>query len=192
MLNIIISGAPGCGKGTQSTLIIDKYRLKHFSTGDLLRKEIEARTALGLQAQDYISKGNLVPDDMIINIITHAINNLEPCCCGIIFDGFPRTVAQAEALESLMDSLNNPIDFLIDLQVPERELISRLLIRGETSGRSDDNLETIMKRLEVYKTKTTPVFDYYKKLGKYVAVEGTGSIDAIFGRISEALDKKKT
>lgn len=192
MLNIIISGAPGCGKGTQSALIIEKYKLKHFSTGDLLRNEIQSKTELGLQAQEYISKGNLVPDDMIISIITHAINNLEPCCCGIIFDGFPRTVAQAVALESLMNSLNNPIDYLIDLQVPERELISRLLIRGETSGRSDDNLETIMKRLEVYKTKTKPVFDYYQKLHKYMAVEGVGSIDAIFGRISEVLDKKKT
>jgi adenylate kinase len=192
MLNIIISGAPGCGKGTQSALIIDKYKLKHFSTGDLLRNEIEAKTALGLKAQEYISKGNLVPDEMIISIITHAINNLEPCCCGIIFDGFPRTVAQAEALENLMNSLNNPIDYLIDLQVPERELISRLLIRGETSGRSDDNLETIMKRLEVYKTKTTPVFDFYNKLGKYLAIEGVGSIDAIFARISEVLDRKKT
>ncbi len=190
MLNIIISGAPGCGKGTQSALIIDNYKLKHFSTGDLLRNEIESKTKLGLQAQNYIRKGNLVPDDMIISIITHAINNLEPCCCGILFDGFPRTVAQAKALESLMNSLNNPIDYLIDLQVPERELISRLLIRGETSGRSDDNLETIMKRLEVYKTKTTPVFDYYKKLGKYIAVDGVGSIDAIFSRISEVLDKK--
>lgn len=192
MLNIIISGAPGCGKGTQSALIIEKYKLKHFSTGDLLRNEIQSKTELGLKAQEYISKGNLVPDDMIISIITHAINNLEPCCCGIIFDGFPRTVAQAVALESLMNSLNNPIDYLIDLQVPERELISRLLIRGETSGRSDDNLETIMKRLEVYKTKTKPVFDYYQKLHKYMAVEGVGSIDAIFGRISEVLDKKKT
>jgi len=192
MLNIIISGAPGCGKGTQSALIIDKYRLKHFSTGDLLRNEIGAGTELGIKAMQYISKGNLVPDEMIISIITYAIKNLEPCCCGIIFDGFPRTVAQAEALENLMNSLNNPIDYLVDLRVPQRELINRLLIRGETSGRSDDNLETIMKRLDVYKTKTTPVFDFYKKLGKYVAVDGTGMIDAIFNRISAELDKKKT
>lgn len=188
---MIISGAPGCGKGTQSSLIIEKYRLKHFSTGDLLRHEISQQSALGIEANSYISKGNLVPDEMIINIITHAIERLDVGCCGIIFDGFPRTLAQAEALEALMNRLNNPVSVLIDLYVPDNELIKRLLIRGETSGRSDDNLETILKRLEVYKSKTAPVNDFYQKLGKYEHVLGTGSIEDIFGRISLILDQKK-
>ena len=191
MLNMIISGAPGCGKGTQSALIIEKYRLKHFSTGELLRQEIAKKTALGIEANSFIAKGNLVPDKMIISIITQALETLDIGCCGIIFDGFPRTLAQAQALENLMNSLNNPVTVLIDLYVPDKELIKRLLIRGETSGRCDDNLETILKRLEVYNSKTAPVNEFYQKLGKYERVLGTGSIEEIFVRICSVLDKKK-
>lgn len=188
MLNVIISGAPGSGKGTQSALIIETYQLKHFSTGDLLRSEIEAKTALGAEAATYISQGNLVPDEMIINIITGAVNSLPADCKGIIFDGFPRTVEQAAALEKLMNGMNKPITVSVDLQVPQEELMTRLVTRGETSGRSDDNPETIAKRLQVYESKTAPVNDFYQQLGKYRPVNGLGSIDDIFGRIKAVLD----
>lgn len=187
MLNVIIFGAPGCGKGTQSTLIIEKYELKHFSTGELLRKEIQEQTELGIEADKYISKGNLIPDDMIIEVITKAVQGLNPNCKGIIFDGYPRTIKQAEALEKLMNGLNKPTSVLIDLQVPNRELISRLLTRGKTSGRSDDNLETIKKRLDVYKTKTTPVHDFYESLNKYAPINGMGTVEEVFGRIEACL-----
>ena len=187
MLNVIIFGAPGCGKGTQSALIIDKFGLKHFSTGDLLRKEIEEKTELGIEAEKYISKGNLVPDEMIIDIINHAVGKLDENCKGIIFDGYPRTVKQAESLEKLMNSLGKPTTVLLDLQVPERELISRLLTRGKTSGRSDDNLETIKQRLDVYASKTTPVNEYYQSLKKYHAIDGLGTVEEVFARIVQRI-----
>ena len=188
MLNIIICGAPGCGKGTQSDLIVDKYSLKHLSTGDLLRKEIENKTVLGIEADSYISKGNLVPDNMIIKILVDKIDKQDKESNGIILDGFPRTVAHAVALEELLNNLNKKSTVLIDIQVDNKELISRLLKRGETSGRSDDNLETIKKRLEIYQQKTTPVSDYYKKLNKYVAIDGMGEINEIFDRITTVID----
>lgn len=190
MLNIIICGAPGCGKGTQSQLIVEKYQLKHFSTGELLRKEIESKSDVGKEAEAFISKGNLVPDQMIIDILRQAFEGLSSDSKGIFLDGFPRTVAQAEALEEMMKISGKETTLLLDLQVETRELINRLLIRGKTSGRSDDNLETIKKRLEVYEQKTAPVSDYYRNLGKYVTVNGMGEIDEIFGRISEVLDAK--
>lgn len=187
MLNVIIFGAPGCGKGTQSELIIEQYGLKHFSTGELLRAEIEEKTGLGIEAEKYISKGNLVPDEMIIDIITHAIQKAGTDCKGIIFDGYPRTVKQAEELEKLMNGLQMPTSVLIDLQVPHRELINRLLSRGKTSGRSDDNLETIEKRLDVYEIKTAPVIEFYKSLKKYVAIDGLGTVEEVFKRIEAVL-----
>ncbi|MDD4490236.1 MAG: adenylate kinase [Paludibacter sp.] len=189
MLNIIIFGAPGCGKGTQSKLIIKKFGLKHFSTGELLRKEIEEKTELGVEADKYISKGNLVPDEMIINVIINAIQKLDANCKGIIFDGYPRTVKQAEELEKLMYKLGKSTTILIDLKVPKRELINRLLIRGKTSGRSDDNLETIKKRLDVYETKTTPVNEFYQSLNKYAAIDGLGTVEEVFGRIEAKLNE---
>ena len=191
MLNIIICGAPGCGKGTQSQLIVDKYKLKHFSTGDLLRKEIESKSELGKEAESYISKGNLVPDQMIIDIIKKGLENIPADAAGIILDGFPRTVEQAQALEDMMSESGKETTVLLDLQVENRELINRLLIRGETSGRCDDNLETIKKRLQVYEQKTAPVSDFYRNIGKYTPVNGMGSIAEIFDRISEVLDAKK-
>jgi adenylate kinase len=191
MLNIIICGAPGCGKGTQSDLIVEKYTLKHLSTGDLLRKEIAEKSELGVEAESFISKGNLVPDKMILDILSKAITEQTKDSNGIILDGFPRNVAQAEALEALMTKLKKEITILIDLHVDNQELIDRLLKRGETSGRSDDNMETIKKRLEVYECKTAPVSDFYKKKNKYASVNGMGTIDDIFGRISNVIDSKR-
>lgn len=191
MLNIIICGAPGSGKGTQSALIKDKYNLLHLSTGDLLRAEIAAKSDLGRVAENYIANGQLVPDSMIIDILDKAISEREAATRynGLILDGFPRTVPQAEALEDLLKKHGKELSVLLDLAVDEAELIDRLVKRGQTSGRSDDNLETIKKRLDVYHEKTEPVNDYYKKQGKYVAIPGMGSIDEIFGRICEAIEK---
>ena len=189
MLNLIICGAPGSGKGTQSDLIIKKYNLQHFSTGDILRKEIAEETELGKYAHEFIANGQLVPDGVIIDMIAGKIDKLNKSeISGMIFDGFPRTVAQAVALEELFEKRGLKTDVLVDLVVDEQELIDRLLLRGQTSGRTDDNLETIRKRLEVYHSQTNPVTEYSKKLGKYVAVYGMGSINEIFGRIADAID----
>ena len=190
MLNIIICGAPGCGKGTQSDLIVKKYDLKHLSTGDLLRKEIAEKSELGQVADSYISKGQLVPDEMIIDILSKNIEAFGNDINGIILDGFPRTLAQAEALEVMMSKNGKRISTLLDLNVEKSELIDRLLKRGQTSGRSDDNLETITKRLEVYETQTAPVSNFYKNLNKYDAIHGMGTIEEIFGRIESVLDSK--
>ena len=190
MLNIIICGAPGCGKGTQSDLIVKKYDLKHLSTGDLLRKEIAEKSELGQIADSYISKGQLVPDDMIIDILSKNIEAFGNDINGIILDGFPRTLAQAEALEVMMSKNGKKIDTLLDLNVEINELIDRLLKRGQTSGRSDDNLETITKRLVVYETQTAPVSNFYKNLNKYDAIYGMGTRDEIFERIESVLDSK--
>lgn len=191
MKNIIICGAPGSGKGTQSELIIKKFNLTHFSTGDLLRREIAEDTELGISANKFISAGQLVPDEMIIGVIAHKLDKLDKNKVrGVILDGFPRTVAQAEALDTMLEERGEQTDILIDLDVKEEELINRLLERGKTLGRSDDNLETIQKRLTVYQNQTKPVSEYYKNKDKYVSVHGMGSIDEIFERISDVLNKK--
>ncbi|MFW9596862.1 MAG: adenylate kinase [Paludibacter sp.] len=191
MLNIILCGAPGCGKGTQSALLVEKYGLKHLSTGDLLRAEMQSGSEVGNKASEFISQGNLVPDAMIIEILLKAVDAESKDAAGFILDGFPRTVEQAIALEKAFEERNNKISFLIDVQVETEELITRLLKRGETSGRSDDNLETIKKRLEIYEEKTAPVNDFYKGLNKYYAINGIGQIEEIFGRISEVIDSTK-
>ena len=189
MLNLIIFGAPGSGKGTQSTLIKDKYNLLHLSTGDLLRAEIAEKTELGILADSYISKGQLVPDKMIISILDKALHEKEKngSYSGFILDGFPRTIAQAEALEEILEKRGKEITLLIDLNVDETELVTRILKRGETSGRADDNPETIKSRLAVYHEKTHPLIDFYKNKGKHRAVHGMGTLEEIFKRICEVI-----
>ena len=191
MINIILCGAPGCGKGTQSKLIVDKYKLMHLSTGDLLRNEIKSNSDLGKIVESYICNGNFVPDDMIIDILEKTIDNMPKNSEGIILDGFPRTVNQAETLEIMLKNRNTDTDILIDIIVDEDELINRLIARGLTSGRADDNLEIIKKRLEVYHEKTEPVSNFYKNLNKYASIDGMGTIDDIFKRISAVLDNIK-
>jgi adenylate kinase len=187
MLNVILFGAPGSGKGTQSLKVAKEFDLVHISTGDVLRKEIADGTELGKLAKDYINKGQLVPDGLIVDMLANVLDTRKGSK-GVIFDGFPRTLPQAENLEKILEQRGTAVSVLIDLQVEESELVSRLLERGKLSGRSDDNLETIHSRLAVYHKQTAPLTDYYKKTGKYVAIQGTGTIDEIFTRIRKVLD----
>ncbi len=189
MLNIVIFGAPGSGKGTQSDKIIEHYKLFHISTGDVLRDNIRRGTELGKTAKGYIDQGQLVPDELIIDILAQVLDeNKENAREGVIFDGFPRTIPQAEALEQLLADRGTKIDAVVGLEVPEEELIKRILLRGQMSGRADDNEETARKRLEVYHNQTSPLKAYYEQQGKYRAINGLGCIDGIFESISETLD----
>jgi len=190
MLNIILFGPPGSGKGTQSDLIVEKYKLKHLSTGDILRDEIKKESELGKIAETYITQGNLVPDKMIIDILLNKIDNDQNDYNGIILDGFPRTLVQAEALEEILNKHNKKISVLIEINIDDEALIERVLTRGKTSGRADDNIETMKKRLNIYKTQSTPACEFYKKLNKYAAIDGLGTIDEVFGRISTIIDSK--
>lgn len=188
MLNIVLFGPPGAGKGTQSENIITKYHLVHLSTGDLLRAERKAGTPLGVQATQYIEKGELVPDSVVIGMIENKLRE-NPEAKGFIFDGFPRTVVQAQALDQLLSTLNTSISGMIALEVPEDELVKRLLLRGKDSGRADDQDETIIRnRIVVYNRETLPVADFYKSQGKLHSIPGLGSIDQIFGDICSAID----
>lgn len=192
LINVIICGAPGSGKGTQSDLIIQKYNLMHLSSGDLLRKEIAEGTELGKEAEKVISDGQLVRDELIIKLIEKRIDSLNSeKYKGIILDGFPRTLEQAEALEQIFVKRGTSTDVMICLQVDEDELISRLLNRGKTSGRSDDNLEVIKNRLTVYEKQTKPIVEFYKNIGKHTEIYGIGTVDEIFERISKVIDKAK-
>lgn len=189
MLNIVIFGAPGSGKGTQSDKLIEHYKLFHISTGDVLRDNIRRGTDLGKTAKGYIDQGQLVPDELIIDILAQVLDeNKEQATQGVIFDGFPRTIPQAEALERLLADRGTKIDAVVGLEVPEDELIKRILLRGQMSGRADDNEETARKRLEVYHNQTSPLKAYYEEQGKYRAINGLGSIDGIFELIKDALD----
>jgi len=187
MLNIVLFGPPGSGKGTQSEKIISKYGLIHLSTGDLLRAELAAETELGKKAKTIMEKGELVPDDIIIGMIRKRITG-QADTNGFIFDGFPRTVAQAEALDGLMSENGMQINIMLGLEVERQELIDRLLKRGKDQGRSDDKLETIENRIKVYEDQTSPVMGYYQGQGKYRGVEGMGSVEDIFDRLAGIID----
>lgn len=191
MLNIVLFGPPGAGKGTQSERIIDKYDLVHISTGDLFRKHIGEGTDLGRLAQEYIDYGNLVPDELVIKMVEVKIKS-HPGANGFIFDGFPRTVAQAKALDKMLTRRNMDIRLMIALEVEDNELRSRLRLRGKTSGRTDDqNDEKINTRIEVYKRETLPVAEYYQKQSKYSGIYGVGRVDDIFNNICMAIDLVK-
>ena len=187
MLNIILCGAPGSGKGTQSDLIVQKYGLQRLSTGDALRAEIKSGSELGKEIGELIAGGNLVPDHKMIHLIARYLDNLPADCKGVIFDGFPRTVAQAEALELLLERRQMKA-VLLDLFVEEDEVIKRLLNRGKTSGRADDNYETIKKRLQVYQTETKPVCTYYLHRHNYFAINGNYSMEDTFSQIDHILN----
>ncbi len=191
MLNIVIFGPPGSGKGTQSENLIKKYKLEHISTGDLLRHEIQTNTQLGVLAKQHMDKGELVPDEVIIGMIDRFIDKNVEKVKGVIFDGFPRTVAQAKALKDLLNDYKTDVSVMLNLEVPDDELLVRLIERGKTSGRSDDNEETIKKRIEVYNSQTRPVIDFYQKDGKLANIKGVGAIDAIFADICAAVDAVK-
>ena len=189
MLNIVIFGAPGSGKGTQSENLIAHYELFHISTGDVLRDHMRRGTELGMTAKEYINQGQLIPDDLMIDILAQVIDdNKELAQNGVIFDGFPRTIPQAEALETLLNDRGTRVSAVVGLEVPEEELIDRLVKRGQMSGRSDDNEETIKKRLDVYHNQTSPLQEFYKEKGLYHAIKGIGTIDGIFEDIKAAID----
>ena len=190
MFNLILFGPPGSGKGTQSEKLIVRYGLKHLSTGDLLRSEISRQTSLGLAAKSFMDKGQLVPDEVVIGMISSALDE-NPEAKGFLFDGFPRTSAQAEALDKLLELKQTSIAVMLALDVSEEELVTRLLKRGETSGRSDDNNEQVIRaRITEYRDKTEAVADYYRQFDKVVMVKGEGSVEDIFNGLSSEIDKK--
>ena len=188
MLNIVIFGAPGSGKGTQSERIVEKYGINHISTGDVLRAEIKNGTELGKTAKGYIDQGQLIPDELMIDILASVFDSFKDSK-GVIFDGFPRTIAQAEALKKMLAERGQDVSVMVDLEVPEDELMVRLIKRGKDSGRADDNEETIKKRLHVYHSQTSPLIDWYKNEKKYQHINGLGTMDGIFADICEAGDK---
>lgn len=188
MLNLVLFGPPGAGKGTQSQKLIDKYKLIHLSTGDILRSEITNGTQLGLEAKKIMDRGMLVPDDVVIGMISNKLDSNKNAP-GFIFDGFPRTVTQAKALDGLLKTKNSEISCMIALDVANTELENRLLLRGMDSGRPDDaNIDVITKRIDEYNSKTTPVANYYKKQDKFCSVNGIGSIDTIFSSICHVIN----
>lgn len=188
MLNIVLFGPPGAGKGTQAEFLIKSYELIHLSTGDILRNEIASGTKLGQRAQCFIDKGQLVPDEVVIGMIQNIIT-LNADSKGFVFDGFPRTVDQAIALDKLLQELGTPISVMLSLDVKQQELVERLLSRGKISGRTDDQDSSIIEtRIRVYNEKTAPVIDYYKNQGKFNAINGMGSIEEIAGRLKNVID----
>jgi adenylate kinase len=187
MINIVLFGPPGAGKGTQSEKMIEAFNLVHLATGDMLRQEIADGSELGRKAKELIDEGKLVPDEVVIGMIEQRLK-AHPNASGFIFDGFPRTEAQAESLDQLAQQQNTEIDAMVALQVPEEELVKRLLERGKSSGRSDDSDETVIRnRIQEYEDKTATLADYYDKQGKYYPIEGVGSVDEIFERISQVV-----
>ena len=189
MLNIVMFGAPGSGKGTQSEVLIKTYGLFHISTVDVLRDHIKRGTALGKTAQEYINQGQLIPDELMVNILASVMDdNKEVAAKGVIFDGFPRTIPQAEALEEMLQQRGTKVSAVIGLDVPEEILIGRLLNRGKESGRSDDNLETITSRLEVYNNQTAPLKAFYAQKGLLHMVQGTGGAEVVFERVRKVIE----
>jgi adenylate kinase len=187
MKNIVIFGAPGSGKGTQSDKMIEKYGLNHISTGDVLRSEIKKGSELGKTAASYIDNGQLIPDDLMVSILAKVYDAFGDHK-GVIFDGFPRTIPQAEALKVMLAERGDKVAAMLELDVPEEELMKRLLLRGQQSGRADDNEETIKKRLVVYHSQTQPLIEWYKKEGLHHHINGLGELDRIFADICKEID----
>ena len=187
MLNIVIFGAPGSGKGTQSERIVEKYGINHISTGDVLRAEIKNGTELGKTAKGYIDQGQLIPDELMVDILASVFDSFKDSK-GVIFDGFPRTIPQAEALKVMLKERGQDISVMLDLDVPEEELMTRLIKRGQESGRADDNEETIKKRLVVYNTQTSPLKEYYKGEGKYQHINGLRTMEGNLEDICKQVD----
>ncbi len=188
MKNIVIFGAPGSGKGTQSEKMIEKYGFGHISTGDVLRSEIKNGTELGKTAKSYIDQGQLIPDELMIDILASVYDGFGKEHEGVIFDGFPRTIPQAEALKKMLADRGHKVAAMIELDVPEDELMKRLLLRGQLSGRSDDNEATIKKRLDVYHNQTAPLIAWYEKEGIHNHIDGLGELDRIFGDICKVIE----
>lgn len=188
MKNIVIFGAPGSGKGTQSEKMIEKYGLGHISTGDVLRDQIKRGTELGKTAKGYIDNGQLIPDDLMVSILADVYDSFGKEHKGVIFDGFPRTIPQAQALKDMLAKRGHKVAAMIELDVPEDELMKRLIKRGQESGRSDDNEETIKKRLAVYHNQTSPLIEWYEKEGIHHHINGLGELDRIFGDICAVID----
>lgn len=188
MKNIVIFGAPGSGKGTQSDKLIEKYGLEHISTGDVLRSEIKRETELGRTARQYIDQGQLIPDELMISILAGVYDGFGRGHKGVIFDGFPRTIPQAEALKVMLAERGDKVAAMIELDVPEDELMKRLLLRGQQSGRADDNEDTIKKRLVVYHQQTQPLIDWYSREGLHHHINGLGELDRIFADICAVVD----
>lgn len=191
MLNLVIFGAPGSGKGTQSERLIDEYGLHHISTGELLRRHIAEGTELGKIANQYISQGHLIPDDLMIKVLEDVLDsNPELTAKGVIFDGFPRTIEQAKSLNDMLDKRGTKVHAVVGLEVNEDDLIKRMLQRGKESGRADDNIDTIRERLNVYHNQTSPLRDFYINEGKYHTIDGNGNVDHVFGSIRKSLNEK--
>ncbi|HWR33169.1 MAG TPA: adenylate kinase [Chitinophagaceae bacterium] len=190
MFNLILFGPPGSGKGTQADKLVSRYGLVHLSTGNLLRDEISRKTTLGMEAKNFIDKGRLVPDEVVIGMVSSYFDKHKDSK-GFLFDGFPRTVAQAIALDELLELKKTSIESVLALEVSEKELVQRLLNRGKTSGRSDDTDEAVIKkRFAVYNDETTPVAEHYKKAGKFKKIKGEGTVDAIFDSLCQAINNK--
>ncbi|MBD5329015.1 MAG: adenylate kinase [Bacteroides sp.] len=189
MLNVVLFGAPGSGKGTQSAKLIDEFGLYHISTGEVLRDHIRRGTELGRIADSYISKGQLIPDDLMIRILDDVLEKEAADKKGVVFDGFPRTIPQAEALKELLLKRGTDLHAVVGLEVPEEELVERMLNRGKETGRADDNIETIKNRLQVYHNQTHPLREYYTNEGKYLGINGSGSVDDIYNNIANGIEK---
>lgn len=187
MINIVLFGAPGCGKGTQAQRLKERYGIDHVSTGEVIRDEIRRGTELGRSMEEYIREGKLAPDEIVIGMIEHYVTE-HMNACGCIFDGFPRTTVQAEEFDKILAKHGLQVDIMVDIHVPEEELVRRILLRGKDSGRADDTSEEVIRgRLDVYRMQTAVVADYYAAQGKYASVNGTGTMEEVFGRIADVI-----